>query len=547
MEGDPRGVPSPSPEDCEGAPALAPAEIESFESFWRQEIYDLHRFCLRRMGGNAAEADEAISRVAMRLLHHWRAEVENRRAWLRTVARNTCIDLLRERQKHHWMSIDSLAAHEKIAVEAGASRRVPTPEGTYLEHERQRNLWMAVDGLPPALGRLVRLHFSEEMLLVDLARLTGMSESNVRRRIAQACHHLRAALILRHCPESGPCASRDQETFGVSIPHTVVAVRFIQVVTDDGGERDLYLWLTEAPRRFSIRTIGKLEQYIDRHPAGWRKRLQLARVLRDRGDLRASIEHYTAVLDRRSAHVVAWIELADVVGGVHGADAAASQLDRGARSVRRDVAPLLDALALGWRRRGREGADRLLAMPANAYVYAMAARMYAEAGAVECSAAAFERALELDPQNAVLLAASHDALMLIGRESDAEARLGAALAIDPFNVLALQREIRRRAARGARTDDVRVLVRRLVAVAGNAIETVHVLAELALSRGDLRRAASLIQSLVRDHPANAEAWLRYAALDADANSPRLRPGHSASSQRIHGLVVSQSEQNERED
>jgi RNA polymerase sigma factor (sigma-70 family) len=290
MEGDPPGVASPS-EDCDVAPALVPAEIESFESFWREEISGLHRFCLRRMGGNAAEAGEAISRVAMRLLHHWRAEVENRRAWLRTVARNTCIDLLRERQKHHWMSIDSLAAQERIAIEASASRRVPTPEGTYLERERARNLWVAVDGLPTALRRLVRLHFAEEMLFVDLARLTGMSESNVRRRIAQACQHLRTALIHRHCPESTG-AGRDQETFGVSIPRTVVAVRFIQVAADDGSERDLYLWLTEAPRRFSTRTIGKLEQYIDRHPTGWRKRLQLARVLRDRGDLRASIEHY---------------------------------------------------------------------------------------------------------------------------------------------------------------------------------------------------------------------------------------------------------------
>jgi tetratricopeptide (TPR) repeat protein len=414
---------------------------------------------------------------------------------------------------------------------------------------------VAVDGLPPALRRLVRLHFAEEMLFVDLARLTGMSESNVRRRIAQACQHLRTALILRQCPESTG-ASRDQETFGVSIPRTVVDVRFIQVAADDGSERDLYLWLTEAPRRFSMRTIGKLEQYIDRHPTGWRKRLQLARVLRDRGDLRASIEQYEAVLDRRSAHVVAWIELADVVAGVHGADAAAAQLDRGARSVRRDVAPLLEALALGHRGRGREGADRLLAMPANAYVYAMAARMYAEAGAVECSADAFDRALELDPQNAVLLAASHDALMLVGREDDAVGRLGAALALDPFNVLALQREIRRRAARGARTDDVRMLVRRLLAVAENAVETVHVLAEVALSRGDPRRAVSLMQSFVRDHPANADAWLRYAeigeacaALDVDvnANSPRLRPEHSGSSQRMHGLVVSQSAENERED
>ncbi|HKO54228.1 MAG TPA: sigma-70 family RNA polymerase sigma factor, partial [Thermoanaerobaculia bacterium] len=191
----------------------------AFVSVWQRELPDLRRYCLQWTSGNAADADEAVSRVAMRALVHFAgADIYNHRAWLRSIARNICIDLLRERRRSGHEPLDT-ADPEWLERESRAMH-VRTPEALYLARERRRALRRAVADLPSSTAKLLRLYYFEEMRLVDIAQVTGMSEANVRRRIGEAHAMIRTRLRRPRSSASGHPLRRshdDEERFGVSV------------------------------------------------------------------------------------------------------------------------------------------------------------------------------------------------------------------------------------------------------------------------------------------------------------------------------------------
>jgi RNA polymerase sigma factor (sigma-70 family) len=507
-------------ETCASARADA-AQNESFEAIWRRENVALRRYCLRHVDGNVGDADEAVSRVAVRALQHSMSDVADAGAWLRRIARNVCVDLFRERRRERSQSIEELAAGGRLDHTAFAIS-LHTPEAMYFEREREQVLWRAVDSLPPALASLVRLYFVEDMLLADIAAETGMSEANVRRMIREACELVKAAL--RHAPPEPPGddgSDGGDDAFGVAPPRRLAGIRFAQVVASSGRELDVYFALGERSVRFSSRTIAKLERYIARHPSGWRKRLQLARVLREQGDLARAVALYDEVLRRRPSHVLSWIELAESAAALHGAAASARAYRAGAAAVRPDARPLLEALAHAAEQGSRAAAERVLAdrIPiGGSYSLAALARLFAAGGLVERAADLYAMAAIEDPHNAALLAAGYDTLRLAGRVREARENLARALAHDPSNVIALQRELLRRVSASGGTHDpaapheTTLIIRRLAGLAGSAIDTIYTLALHWRAKGDARRASALADSLVRKHPHNAQAWHRFAMI-----------------------------------
>ncbi|HEX6097858.1 MAG TPA: sigma-70 family RNA polymerase sigma factor [Thermoanaerobaculia bacterium] len=493
--------------------------VGRFEEAWRGSIASLRRYCLHRMKGNRADADDAISRIAMRALQHLGTHViHNHQAWLWHVARNVCTDVLRERQKHLAESIDSVEDAER----SFGIVQLTTPEDLYVAREMRHSLWHEVERLPRLLSHVMKLYYRDEMLLDDIARATGMSEANVRRKLGEAHERVKAALRprpVREIVKKDPPA--DDSRFDVEVPRSLVATRFAQVTTPT-GERDVYFHLAAPPLRFSQRTLARLERYIAEHPRGWRKRLQLARVLRERGAVGEAIAIYEQVVASRPSHVLAWLELAECAALVDGAGAAAERHAAAARAVSPQVAPLHRALALALGGHVAAGIEQIAAMAhgseAAAYLWFTVARLCAGDGRIEEAAHAIDRALEHDPANSVLLAASYDILCSADRAGDATVRLAAALRADPANVIALQREVLRRASLRSQTGEeshaTMVMARRLESIAGGAADTVFALAELARSRGSLRRAAAMARSLIESHPNNAMAWLRSAEIVA---------------------------------
>ncbi len=488
-------------------------EKNAFVIVWQCELPTLRRYCLRWTGGSTADADEAVSRVAVRALRHFTGErIASHRAWLRSVARNICIDLLRERKRTDHEGTDVTDAdwleNEPRAVDS------LTPEAIYLDQERRQMLRRAVANLSPSSSGLLHLHYFEEMRFVDIARLTGMSEANVRRRIGEALEVIRSQI--RHAPghpvhRQQPRRRDDRQAFGVALPQHIEAVRQVHAGTVDGRDTDVDLYLTYVPRRLSQRTLGRLGEYIAHHPTGWRKRLEYARALRERGELASAAVEYEALLARRPVHVAAWLELGETMEVLSGAATAAAVYERGMKSVTGEATELLGALgeaAFGRRAEALARIDALRTSSAVSYIGFVAARIALEAGLFDRACHVLEHALRFDPLNSTLLTLHYDALALAGREEEALTVLQAAAAAEPLNVCALQRLFLRvvAPARG------RVSLRRLLEIGHGTIDTQFVQGVQAHMQGATKRALAIADALVRDRSRSGLTWLRFAEI-----------------------------------
>src|SRR5512136_774142 len=84
-----------------------------FWELWQQEWESLYRCCLMRMGNNPTLAEDALTQA---MLKAWEkveigaGRIENFKAWVRTLTRNHCTDMLRSlgREANRTESLEAL-------------------------------------------------------------------------------------------------------------------------------------------------------------------------------------------------------------------------------------------------------------------------------------------------------------------------------------------------------------------------------------------------------------------------------------------------------
>lgn len=186
-------------EGAEEARALlicfAEGDSAAFWKLWENYQKYLYSVCLRQMGGNREEAEDALSRAMMKAwerLPFYAREVTNLKAWLTRLILNLCLDIHRERERRA-RGVQSL--EEITGVNEGAAVCVfETPEEFVLRREVYLHISHAVDDLPPRLREPVILRFFKEMAYQDIAEHLTLSPANVRKRIQQARAILRGRL-----------------------------------------------------------------------------------------------------------------------------------------------------------------------------------------------------------------------------------------------------------------------------------------------------------------------------------------------------------------
>lgn len=97
------------------------------------------------------------------------------RSWFYHILVNTCLDALRQRGR-------TLPLSEW--EETG--REDPPPE--------DEDLLRQIDGLPPAVGAVIRLRFFEELSLKEIAAATGTNVNTVKSRLYAGLKKLRIAM-----------------------------------------------------------------------------------------------------------------------------------------------------------------------------------------------------------------------------------------------------------------------------------------------------------------------------------------------------------------
>jgi RNA polymerase sigma-70 factor (ECF subfamily) len=465
---------------------------ESFAALWELHQEVVYQGCLSWTGGRRDDADEAFGRVALHALqkypHRFR-DAQHARAWLLTLARNVCMDLHRQRNRRKEVSLEG-APHESRPLELPAAA---DPESNLLAREAGLRFRAAMAVLPPRLRRPAALHFVGEMRYRDIARQLGISEVAVRKQMQQARDLLRAAAA-SGAAGSQPAGSDDgglraRRSTGCRKP----VLACIVVTRRDGVECDAELLLASLRSRH----VGGIQKYIDTHPSGWRKRLELARALAAAGDLEAALPHYRYVLERQPFPLAVWLELGTALEILGARMEAAETYRAGAGAVGRPP----DALHLRGRAercRGNSDAARALFASAREADAQEPAHARAEAETALASGQPLDALALLKPTPGDPLASivRHDALVALGRLHEATQPVE-----EGTNAAALERLIALRPS----SRESAAMLRTLRRLAPERAGTQYAAALVALARGAADEAEAIICAYLIRHPRHAGA------------------------------------------
>ena len=130
-------------------------------------------------------ANDAVQETLIRLWRmRWRLGLmQDPKGFSMRTLRNLCIDMLRQQQRHQQKQRD-LANDYLSAADL-------TDSG---QEERFHLLETAISALPPQQKRLIELKYIEQHSIHEIARITNLSETNVRTILSRAYATIREAL-----------------------------------------------------------------------------------------------------------------------------------------------------------------------------------------------------------------------------------------------------------------------------------------------------------------------------------------------------------------
>jgi RNA polymerase sigma factor (sigma-70 family) len=177
----------------------------AFWQYWQQYRDSLYCCCIKWMGGNPTDAEDALSRAMLKAWEkvqmYEKGEIVNFKAWLTRVTHNLCVDIHRERSRsaHSVENIEVYASSE----EQGLVSFEDKPESALETDEKRIVIRRAIANLPTRLRETFILHFYQELSYPEIAQQQDISYQNVCKRISQARKILREELREYFIEEEG--------------------------------------------------------------------------------------------------------------------------------------------------------------------------------------------------------------------------------------------------------------------------------------------------------------------------------------------------------
>ena len=145
-----------------------------------------------RMLRNRAEAEEVLQDVFVRIWQHaaeFRGDSAKPMAWVQTITRNRCLEILRRRGVDDAEWSDDMA--EKLADDS------PTPEQQALQGATKHSIDECLRGLEPPQRQAIELAFYDGLSYTEtahrLARPEGTVKSQIRRGLVRLKHCLQGS------------------------------------------------------------------------------------------------------------------------------------------------------------------------------------------------------------------------------------------------------------------------------------------------------------------------------------------------------------------
>lgn len=187
-------VAGPGGEDDALARRAARGDERAFAELVRRHGPPLHNFAYRMVGDADDAADVAQQAFVQAYLHlpARRPELPFR-PWLFRIARNLCVDRIRQRRTVPFSAVERDDEPENSLLDVADS--APLPEEIVERRDLQKRLRSAVLGLPPRYRAVVALRYTTDQTFGEIAAALEIPENTAKTLFQRAKPFLRRALV----------------------------------------------------------------------------------------------------------------------------------------------------------------------------------------------------------------------------------------------------------------------------------------------------------------------------------------------------------------
>jgi len=168
--------------------AITQGHLQSFWPLWLSHQAYLYRCCLRWMGYNPMDAEDALNLAmwkAYRKFTQYANQIRQWRSWLTKLCHRTCLDFQR--------SVRPSLNLEELDNELGTPDCL-SPYQYAIALETEETVNQAMQKLPFLLRQAFILRCIEELSYSEIAQRLEITEANARKRVEQARAKLRKSL-----------------------------------------------------------------------------------------------------------------------------------------------------------------------------------------------------------------------------------------------------------------------------------------------------------------------------------------------------------------
>lgn len=166
---------------------LSPNTCGDFWQLWKSYQDDFYNLCLKWMGDNSHDAEDALNQAMLKAWNEWTKygnKIIYPKSWLKRIIYNFCMDLHRKRKRE--ATVIENIENIKFTDHSAFTYRGEFPESNILNLEMGAYLHHQIESLPDKLRHPFILHCCQDKSYKDVAKQLALSEENVRKRIQQA-------------------------------------------------------------------------------------------------------------------------------------------------------------------------------------------------------------------------------------------------------------------------------------------------------------------------------------------------------------------------
>lgn len=504
-----------------------------FWNLWMQFKDDLYRICINILGKCAADAEDALSTAMLTACEKYpqnRCKIYNFKGWLIRLTQNICIDIVRKRNR-------VVNCEDSIGEEFRLNKwddlqpyYFESLEDTLFREKILLLVCKSIKKLPAHLQETAVLFFILRMSYQDIAHHFNLSTANIRKRIQQARGTLTRDLEfiaddLNFLSRRNGCYLTTPAWFEAveeaeailkrdfrEIDGFCMVSNMVQLLTACGLEKSIRFFLKAGLCRQETR-IRTLQEYVKCYPGGWKKQLELAELLYAKGDWNQAITAFRLTLEKHPQSLDASIRLGDMLRDIGRKEESMKVLMNALSYTRKESSKFH---IRGMIELCRSRVDRALTEFSSAATLDKGNEAHQQRLAMTNLLAdrpiqalkAFDRVLEINPNDLYSLTYSYECLVLTGRLDMAALYTERALRIYPDDIVAVKRKVDSRCFKGMTCGDegkkTRILLRRLKKLAPQTADVLESQAIYYYSRGDYKKCLELLEQGCREKPDSPE-------------------------------------------